>query len=129
MVALTTKGTAHPNQAAALEGLEGVIVLDGTWSQAKALWWRNPWLLKCQRVILNPSQPSRYGKLRYEPRRDSLSTLESVALLVSHLEDRPDIAAALVASFDRLLERYKALPRSEGDTPKRAYPGRRGRRV
>ncbi len=24
--------------------LEGVIVLDGTWSKAKTLWWRNPWL-------------------------------------------------------------------------------------
>src|SRR5690349_2994401 len=28
----------------ALAGLEGLILLDGSWSQAKALWWRNPWL-------------------------------------------------------------------------------------
>ena len=41
-----------------------MVVLDGTWSQAKALWWRNAWMLKCQRVILGPAQPSRYGKLR-----------------------------------------------------------------
>ncbi|MCL4790988.1 MAG: DTW domain-containing protein, partial [Gammaproteobacteria bacterium] len=27
-------------------GLDGIIVLDGTWSQAKTLWWRNAWLLK-----------------------------------------------------------------------------------
>jgi hypothetical protein len=26
--------------------LEGVIILDGNWKQAKTLWWRNPWLLR-----------------------------------------------------------------------------------
>src|SRR5262249_27383512 len=26
--------------------LDGIVLLDGSWSQAKALWWRNPWLLK-----------------------------------------------------------------------------------
>ena len=45
------------------------MLLDGTWSQAKALWWRNAWMLKCQRVILGPKRPSRYGKLRKEPRQ------------------------------------------------------------
>jgi len=53
------------------------VLLDGTWSQAKALWWRNAWMLKCQRVILGPSRPSRYGQLRREPRRDGLSTIEA----------------------------------------------------
>lgn len=60
-------------------GLEGIIVLDGTWSQAKTLWWRNPWLLKLPRIALNPREPSMYGKLRKEPRRDHVSTLEAIA--------------------------------------------------
>ena len=59
------------------------MLLDGTWSQAKALWWRNAWMLKCQRVILGPAQPSRYGKLRKEPRGDGLSTIEAAAMLLS----------------------------------------------
>ena len=29
--------------------LEGIVVLDGTWSKAKTLWWRNPWLLRTNR--------------------------------------------------------------------------------
>ena len=94
---------------ALLRQIDGIILLDGNWSQAKALWWRNAWMLKCRRVVLGPPQPSRYGRLRREPRRDSLSTLEAAAMLASRLEDRPDIAAALTASFERLLARYRTM--------------------
>jgi DTW domain-containing protein YfiP len=88
--------------------IEGIVLLDGNWSQAKALWWRNAWMLKCRRVILGPSRPSRYGQLRREPRRDGLSTIEAAAMLVSRLENRPDIEAALIASFEKLLANYRA---------------------
>ncbi len=116
IVALDRKGAALAEQDAALAAIEGVVLLDGSWSQAKTLWWRNPWLLKARRVVLGPRQPSRYGKLRREARRDALSTLEATALLLSRLEDRPEIKAALLASFDRLLARYRALaPQSSGD--------------
>ncbi|MDR3517303.1 MAG: DTW domain-containing protein [Azospirillaceae bacterium] len=109
VVAINGKGAPVPDQAAAFRAIEGIIVLDGTWSQAKTLWWRNPWVLKCQRVILGPQRPSRYGKLRYEPRGDSLSTLEAAALLLRHLEDRPEIETALVSTFERLLGRYRLM--------------------
>src|SRR5262245_53523496 len=89
IIAVARKGTAHPDQHVQLAGLEGVIVLDGTWSQAKALWWRNAWLLKTRRVVLAPPRPSRYGRLRREARREAVSTLEAAALLLSGLEKRP----------------------------------------
>jgi DTW domain-containing protein YfiP len=108
IVALNRKGEPDPNQDALLRGIEGVILLDGNWSQAKALWWRNAWMLKCRRVILGPSRPSRYGQLRREPRRDGLSTIEAAAILVSRLENRPEIEAALMASFEGLLANYRA---------------------
>jgi DTW domain-containing protein YfiP len=108
VVALDRKGEPERHQDALLEDIEGVVLLDGNWSQAKALWWRNPWMLKCRRVILGPRRPSRYGALRREPRRDGLSTIEAAALLVSRLEGRPEIEAALVAGFERLLTRYRA---------------------
>jgi DTW domain-containing protein len=112
IVAITRKGGVADNQRAILERIEGVVLLDGTWSQAKALWWRNPWMLKCQRVILGPRHPSRYGKLRKEPRRDGLSTIEAAAMLIARLEKRPDIEAALNASFERMLARYREVQRS-----------------
>ena len=110
VVALNRKGTGPaPDQAAAFAGLEGIIVLDGTWSQAKALWWRNAWMLKAQRVALNPKRPSRYGRLRKEPRKDSLSTLEAAALLLSRLEKNPEIETVLLASFEKMLNRYRSF--------------------
>src|SRR3954447_25021584 len=107
IVAINRKGEIEDNQRAILKDIEGVVLLDGTWSQAKALWWRNAWMLKCQRVILGPAQPSRYGKLRREPRRDGLSTIEAAAMLVSALEKRAEIAETLHASFEHMLARYR----------------------
>jgi DTW domain-containing protein YfiP len=126
IVALNRKGEVADNQRAILGKLEGVVLLDGTWSQAKALWWRNPWMLKCQRVILNPSRPSRYGHLRREPRKDGLSTIEAAAILLAGLERRPDIADTLNASFERLLARYREVQSEMPElAPKPAPKGRR----
>jgi DTW domain-containing protein YfiP len=109
IVALDRKGGVADNQRSRLGKLEGVVLLDGTWSQAKALWWRNPWMLKCQRVILNPARPSRYGRLRKEPRKDGLSTIEAAATMLAGLEKRPDIAESLNASFERMLARFREV--------------------
>lgn len=112
IVALDRKGAPLPDQDAALDRLEGIILLDGSWSQAKALWWRNPWVLKCRRIALNPRARSRYGKLRREPRPEALSTLEAAAMVLSALGAQPEIATALTASFDSLLKRYRATQRN-----------------
>lgn len=111
IVAIDRKGEVEQGQRAILKDIEGIVLLDGTWSQAKALWWRNAWMLKCQRVILGPRQPSRYGHLRKEPRSDGLSTIEAAGLVLGALEKRPDIAATLNASFERMLARYREVQR------------------
>src|SRR3954469_19460474 len=107
ILAIDRKGEAEENQRALLKDIQGIVVLDGTWSQAKALWWRNAWMLKLQWVILGPAKPSLYGKLRKEPRKDGLSTIEAAAMLLAALEKRPDIEAMLNASFERMLARYR----------------------
>jgi len=112
MVLVDRKGAALGDQKRVLREIEGIILLDGTWSQAKALWWRNAWMLKCRRVVLSPRQPSRYGRVRREPRRDALSTIEAAAMLVARLEDRPEVETTLTASFERMLARYRDVKRS-----------------
>jgi DTW domain-containing protein YfiP len=121
VVALDAKGHLLPIQEMALADIEGVIVLDGTWSQAKTLWWRNAWLLKSKRVVLAPSRPSLYGKLRREPRREGLSTLEAAGMLLSKLENKPDIETKLTATFTKLLELYRENP-----PPTATVPGAKG---
>jgi DTW domain-containing protein YfiP len=103
VIALDRQGAPVADQQAMLRGLEGVVVLDGTWKEAKTLWWRNPWLLKLRRLVLNPRRKSRYGRIRREPRREALSTLEAVALLLKHLENRPEIEARLLGGLDHLI--------------------------
>ncbi len=108
IVVLDKKGVALADQDNALKGVRGVVIFDGTWSQAKTLWWRNAWVLKAKRLVLNPKQASLYGKLRREPRREGLSTIEAAALALGRIERRPDIETTLRASFSRMLERYRA---------------------
>ena len=108
---LTKKGAVVEDQDEVMDKLEGLIVLDGTWSQAKALWWRNAWLLKCRRGILVPPKKSMYAELRREPRGECLSTIESVALALDGMGETPAVKTGLEALFAALLERVRAQRR------------------
>ena len=96
------------------------MLLDGTWSQAKALWWRNAWMLKCQRVILGPKRPRATACCAKSRASDGLSTIEAAGLLLGALEKRPDIAATLNASFERMLARYREVQRDDAGTGAKA---------
>lgn len=87
--------------------IDGVIVLDGTWSQAKALWWRNAWLLKLPRLSLVPREPSMYGKLRKEPRRGWVSTLEAVADVLPALGEPETTRSELRRLLRTMLQRAR----------------------
>ena len=100
IVALDRNGESA---AAGLAGIKGIVLLDGSWKEAKTLWWRNPWLAKLRRLVLNPREAARYGRIRREPRREALSTLEAAALALRHLEARPDIERVLLDRLDRLI--------------------------
>jgi DTW domain-containing protein YfiP len=97
--------------------VEGWIILDGTWSQAKTLWWRNAWLLKLNRAVLVPKRKSLYGNLRKEPRKECLSTIESITdtLELQSAISTTD-AEKLRALFGKLLDRARAQ-RSQPRSP------------
>ncbi len=105
------KGAALANQDEVLSNLEGIIALDGTWSQAKTLWWRNAWLLKLPRIVLRPTHAPLYDKIRKEPRKGCLSTLETVGETISILEDRNEINAAVRVPLTELVSRLQKVPR------------------
>jgi DTW domain-containing protein len=118
--------------------LEGIVVLDGTWSKAKTLWWRNPWLNKLNRLTLKPAKPSIYGRLRAEPRGEYVSTLESAGAALTLCGESPEIEAGLSRVFRTLVQRVRdagivpprarrPAPRPRASQPPRA-PGSRAPR-
>ncbi len=88
-------------------GYAGVLLLDGTWSQAKTLWWRNPWLVRLDRILVHPREPSIYGKVRREPRREMVSTLETAAEILTANGEDPAIAAHLRSLMRTLVQRAR----------------------
>jgi DTW domain-containing protein YfiP len=68
-----------------------LVVLDGTWWQAKKLFQQNPELARLPRYSLSPSSPSRY-RIRREPAVHCISTIEAIGEALSLLEP---------AGFDR----------------------------
>ena len=100
---LDRRGEPVAEPSPILGGLKGIVLLDGTWSQAKTLWWRNPWLLRLRRIVLDPPRPARLGRLRREPRREALSTIEAAALTLRHLEKGSEAADALDAALERMM--------------------------
>lgn len=101
--------------------LKGIVLLDGNWKQSKTLWWRNPWLLKLNRVLLSPVEGSHYGTLRRQPRPRCLSTLEAAAHSLSATGQEAS-AQALLQYFDRFLEKARTAPRSPKPTGKAPRP-------
>jgi DTW domain-containing protein YfiP len=94
---------------------EGIVVLDGTWSKAKTLWWRNPWLTKLNRMTLRTMKPSIYGRLRAEPQREYVSTLESVGAALTLCGEPATVQQGLERVFRTLVQRV----RDAGLIPKR----------
>ena len=124
---LSRNGNPRPEDVTELTPpLAGIILLDGTWSQAKTLWWRNPWLLKVNRIALLAGRPSLYRNLRKEPRPECLSTLEAAAYTLEALEGRGDPVTPLIEPFKLLLhkrrQRHDAKRQAPAATPQNPHP-------
>ena len=96
-----------------------LIVLDGTWSQAKKLLKRNAFLHALPAYRLDPRRPSRY-RIRAEPAAHCVSTIEAVAAALEALDGRDH--EAMLAPFLALVSRQAGF----GEAPDRA-PRRRTR--
>jgi DTW domain-containing protein YfiP len=107
--------------AASPEPLAGIVALDGTWSQAKSLWWRNAWLTRLDRLVIQPSEPSIYGRMRREPRRGWLSTLEAVADALVAAGEPEEVRAELRRAMRTMVQRARDAGVSEG--PPTSPPG------
>ncbi len=101
-----------------------LVVLDGTWSQARKLLRLNPALAALPRVAFRPRQLSGY-LIRRQPADFCLSTIEALAEVLAHLEPDGDRFARLLDPFSAMVERQRRFEvevhaqrhRRRADTP------------
>ncbi len=80
-----------------------LVVLDGTWHTARTLFRDKTWLHSLPRYRLSPSAPSRY-RIRREPRREFVSTLEAIVEALRVLEPETRGFDALLEAFDEMID-------------------------
>lgn len=78
-----------------------LVVVDGTWWQARKLLRVNPELAALPRYAFSPPSPSDY-RIRPEPRDDYVSTIEALVHVLGALEGDP-------ARFEPLLAPFRAM--------------------
>ncbi len=94
-----------------------LIVLDGTWHQARRLYLDNPWLQALPAVRFTPDAPSRY-RIRRQSSSDHLSTVESIVTALRMLE--PDLGGLdeLLAAFESMIADQVACIGQAGAEPR-----------
>ena len=80
-----------------------LIVIDGTWSQARTVVRDNPRLAALPRYTFVPPAPSEY-RIRREPKDSYVSTLEALAHVLGALEGDPPRFQALLAPFRAMVD-------------------------
>lgn len=85
------------------EGACTLVVLDGTWWQAKKLFQYNPELESLPRYSLSPSAPSRY-RIRREPALHCISTIEAIGEALAVLEPGGFDREALLKPFEAMVD-------------------------
>ncbi|KAJ7529535.1 hypothetical protein O6H91_15G055600 [Diphasiastrum complanatum] len=80
-----------------------LIVLDGTWSKAKRLYYDNPWLHQLPHYQLPLQVPSLYAGVRREPKPGCLSTIESIVYALRLLEPQTQGLELLLEVFDSMI--------------------------
>jgi len=89
--------------AAPHERPKTLVVVDGTWANARKLVLKDPLLSKMRRVEFQPSRESRY-RIRKEPNAQSVSTIEATVEALGLLEDAPDRFRRMLDAFDAMID-------------------------
>ena len=102
-----------------------LIVVDGTWSQARKLVRMNPRLASLPRYAFTPPAPSTY-RIRREPRAEYVSTLEALVHVLGVIEGDAERFRALMRPMNAMVETQLeaqaagAKPRHMRPRPKRS---------
>ncbi|MCP3138433.1 tRNA-uridine aminocarboxypropyltransferase [Pyxidicoccus xibeiensis] len=90
-------------EEACLNPPETLIVVDGTWPQAKKVVSRNPLLAGLPRIGFVPRRPSNY-RIRSEPADHCVSTIEAVVEMLGILEGDPQRFDTMLRAFEYMVD-------------------------
>lgn len=86
------------------EDLETLVILDGTWREAKKMLHLSPVLHELPHYAFVPDAPSNY-RIRKEPDEDFISSIEATVAALRIAERAPEKYGELLALFDRMVDR------------------------
>jgi DTW domain-containing protein YfiP len=81
-----------------------LVIIDGTWFQAKKIYDAHSWLAELSQLSLSPSNPSRY-RVRREPKPNYIATIEAIVEALRILEPDTSGLDSLLRSFVAMVER------------------------
>jgi DTW domain-containing protein YfiP len=107
-----------------------LVVVDGTWSQAKAVVRDNPILHALPRYAFAAPEPTQY-RIRREPRVEYVSTIEALMHVLGALEGEPERFRALLEPLRAMVDAQLACQATapERRTVRRRSPHPRPRRL
>jgi DTW domain-containing protein YfiP/GNAT superfamily N-acetyltransferase len=96
-----------------------LIVLDGTWAEAKRMALQSPELVEVlQHVTFSAEEPSRYDAVRKEPEAHCYSTLEACAQALILLEHSMEASKHLANVLDLMVQTKLDMEASRTDDPR-----------
>lgn len=82
---------------------EHLVVIDGTWAQASALYRANSWLHPLPHVVIRPQEQSNY-RIRRQPKKGCLSTIEALVQALKSMEPETSGLDQLLEVFDSMVD-------------------------
>jgi hypothetical protein len=100
------------NQVPPEELPEQLVVIDGTWNQAKTLYRDVEILRSLPCFSLAPTRPGQF-RIRLEPDETSLSTIEAIAAAIKQMEPENLDVDRLLDGFNAMIEMQLAHPQAD----------------
>lgn len=91
-----------------------LVVVDGTWANAKKVVEKCPVLSKLPRLKFQPEAPGNY-RIRKEPAEHCLATIEAVAHVLERLERAPGRFTPMLQVFDAMVEKQLDFIEANGN--------------
>lgn len=91
-----------------------LVVVDGTWANAKKVVEKCPVLSRLPRLKFQPERPGNY-RIRKEPQAHCLATIEAVAHVLERLERTPGKFTPMLSVFDAMVERQLDFIEASGN--------------